>query len=115
MEYNRQRDLAISENVRANLEGKILKQIDDKTWVYCNPDEDPKYKKIGWMDETETIDWKTRNIKVQVDSMTFKNVRLAAEHLKVDYMFLYKRLQYMRNNNIENWTKNGKTVKMKFI
>lgn len=116
MEYNRQRDLALAESAKAKLEGKVLVQIDPKTWVYLKPNQKNKFQKRSFRDVEETTDNKTRTLKVEINGVVFANVRLAAEHLRVDFRYLYRRLNDLKLKKLDTWNfKNGETVKMKFV
>ena len=116
MEYNRQRDIAIAESAKARLEGKVLKQLNPKTWVYCKPEQAANFKKRSFKDDEDTTEFKTRTLKVEINGKVYANVRLAADHLRLDFRYLYRRLNDLKIKKLDSWTfKNGETVKMKFV
>lgn len=116
MEYNRQIDIALAESAKAKLEGKVLVQIDPKTWVYCKPEQVANFKKRSFKDDEDTTEFKTRTLKVEINGKVYQNVRLAAEALRLDFRYLYRRLNDLKLKEKDSWTfKNGETVKMKFV
>ena len=39
---NRSKSIILAANIQKRLEGKVLRQVDPKTWVYVYPGEEPK-------------------------------------------------------------------------
>lgn len=96
--HNRAKSLELAAKVQSKLKGKVLKQINSKTWVYCYPDEEPKPIQItGRVLTAPNVQTKTA---VQCNGITYKSVKEAAEKLNFTPSHLYRMLNGTKKNTI---------------
>ena len=89
---NRQKSLILAAQIQERLKSKVLKQIDKKTWVYCDSEDipvNPKYKPEV-ITASEGPKWAK---KVNVNGIIYQSVRAYCQASGKAYGFVYKMLR----------------------
>jgi len=96
---NRSKSIILAANIQKRLAGKVMKQVDDKTWVYVNPDEDPIDPK-SLKKTYEERDEVKQGRKVIVDGKTYDSVRSYCQQVGRPFSQVYAMLRGEAKNTI---------------
>ena len=95
--HNRNKSVELAEKVQSKLKGKVLKQVDHKTWVYCYPDEEPKPIITS---QPEIRPQQPKKTAVIHKGVIYPNVRDFATKNDFSFAHVYRMLRGLKKNTI---------------